>query len=209
MAFFDEDLPMVLVKDPETGRLLQRVEFSVPPLGKVAFSSPGQGGPVRSGYGVVTSERRLAGMVRFHVSGIGTAGVTAGQKVSRIILPVKWKSKGVSTGVAIANPEWGPVPIVMKLFDAYGRAVPGVELYYPLEARTAESRYIFDWFRHLELELSDFEGTLTLEVDCSDDAVYSGIPCEKLPGESFVVLGLEMGTGGEGITTVPITVLEE
>jgi hypothetical protein len=98
----------------------------------------------------------------------------------------------------------------MKLFDADGRPVPGVALYYPMEGRTAESLYIFDWFRHLEhLELGDFEGTLTVEVGCSEDAVYSGVPCEELPGESFVILGLEMGTGGEGITTVPITVLEE
>jgi len=207
MAFFNRGLPMGIILDPETGKLLQSVEFSVPPLGAVTFSSPGKGGSVRSGWGVVTADGQLGGVVRWQVSGIGIAGVAAGQPVSGCILPVRRKSNEIGTGIAVLNPDWGPVSIRMILRDTDGNEVPDGVLYLPLDGRSHESRFVGDYFSHLGI--GDFEGTVTIEVGCPEEAIYLGVACEDLPGESVVVLGLEMGIGREGITTLPVAPLLE
>ena len=100
--FFDGDgLPLSMGL---TSGEASSVEFEIPALGMTTIRSDGQG-ETMVGSAVVSSDRRVGGVVRFNISGIGIAGVSASQPLDGFITPVRRQLEGINTGVAITIPR--------------------------------------------------------------------------------------------------------
>ena len=93
--------------------------FEIPALGMTTFGSDGQEG-TRVGSAVVASERRLGGVVRSDISGIGIAGVGSSEPLDGFITPVRRQLEGINTGVAIHNTESQTVTLNLTLRDKQG-----------------------------------------------------------------------------------------
>ena len=98
------------------------VEFEIPALGTTTIASDGQG-QIAVGSAVVSSEKRLGGVVRFDISGIGIAGVGSSERLEGFITPVRRQLEGINTGVAIHNIESHPVTLSLTLRDKLGTPV--------------------------------------------------------------------------------------
>ncbi|HEY2934042.1 MAG TPA: CARDB domain-containing protein [Acidobacteriota bacterium] len=135
------------------------VQFVIPPLGASTFSSDGKG-PLLVGAARVASDNPLSGVVRFAIPGIGIAGVGDSQLLTGFVTPVRFKSGGVNTGVAVHSAGYSG-RLLFTLRNKSGQVV--------LNGTRSESivngghiaRFINELF---PLAIADdFEGTLTVE----------------------------------------------
>ena len=146
-----------------------RLDFSIPPLGSVALATDGSGGVV-VGSAVVSSDRVLEGVVRFTIPGIGIAGVGSSQRLDRLIAPARRKVGGISSGLALYNPQSTTLSLTLTLRKAggvpfvgdpeAGEIVAAVELMLPGHGHLA--RFINELFPGVDTD--DFEGTLVVEA---------------------------------------------
>lgn len=162
------------------------LDFSVPPLGLATISTDGQN-PLVTGSAVVASQAPLGGVVRFSISGIGTASVGESQPLAGFIAPVRRKAGGINTGVALRNTESASVTLSLTLRDKLGQAVStGTRI---LAARGHLAQFVNELFTAAATE--DFEGTL--EVRAAGGLVAATV--------------LELGAAAGQFTTLPVTPL--
>jgi glucose/arabinose dehydrogenase len=209
VAFFDDDgLPLEIgsAGGVDQGALpaadisisqVSSVDFSISPLGKVHILTNGQQKQL-VGSAVVTSDAPLGGVVRFSIPGIGVTGVGAGQPLGGFIVPVRRKSGGINTAIAIQNTDTDsemlkltfPVTLKLTLQNAQGEAVPnGTKTIsdFPVSGHLAQ--FIDELFP--DADSDDFEGTLVVEVTDGNVAASA----------------LELGPDPGQFTTLPVTPL--
>ncbi|MEE8350492.1 MAG: LamG-like jellyroll fold domain-containing protein [Acidobacteriota bacterium] len=191
--FFDDQGLPLSVGIAGTGETT-RVDFSVMPLGAVTISTDGQG-EVTVGSAVVSSDRTSGGVVRFDLFGIGIAGVPPSQPLSGFVTPVRRKSGGINTGVAIYNISPQAVALNLTLQDAQGKPVPNGETNIEdFPARGHLARFLGGAGEVLfpDADTEDFQGTLAVRVT----------------GGNVAATALELGTQPGEFTTLPVTPLE-
>ena len=191
--FFDDDGLPLSVGIAGTGETT-RVDFSVLPLGAVTISTDGQG-EVTVGAAVVSSDRPSGGVVRFSISGIGIAGVPASQPLSGFVTPVRRKSGGINTGIAIYNTAAQAVALNLTLQDAQGTPVPNGETNiedFPASGHLAQFLGGAGEVLFPDANTEDFQGTLAVRVT----------------GGNVAAAALELGTQTGEFTTLPVTPLE-
>ncbi|MDA2929353.1 right-handed parallel beta-helix repeat-containing protein [Acidobacteria bacterium AH-259-O06] len=165
------------------------VDFAIPPLGALTISTDGQG-DVAVGSAVVTSDSTLGGLIRFSISGIGIAGVGASQPLSGFITPVRRKSRGINTGIAIHNTEGQAVTLTLTLRNSRGEEVAnGTKTIQNFPGRGHVAQFIDQLFPNADTD--DFEGTLVVRVVETDGKVAA--------------TALELGPEAGQFTTLPVT----
>ena len=187
-AFFDNaGLPMTVGISGSSAR--SSMDFSLPPLGTFTFSTDGLGG-LNSGSIQVSSDRSVAGFVRFNLPGIGVAGVGSSQPLSTFIAPVRGKLGSIYSGIAIQNVGNSPVTIGLSLRDEDGNEIPnGATTITNLPALGHVARFIHELFPKAALE--DFTGSLIAEVS----------------GGRVAATALELGSTAGQFTTLPVAPL--
>ena len=96
---------------------VDRVDFSIAPLGRVGIVTTG--GEPLVGSATINSNGTLGGLVRFQIPGIGIAGVQSSPLMSGFIVPVR-SENGIDTGVAFMNPSEEEVDLELSLLDSSG-----------------------------------------------------------------------------------------
>lgn len=162
------------------------IQVVVPPLGLVRIASDGMGDPV-PGSATVDYDIPLGGVIRFNLMGYGTAGVGESQLVRGFISPVR--RMGISTGVAVYNPQGEQIGLAMRLRDSQGVQVPGGLNTLALGPHEHLSMFIEQLFPNANTE--NFTGTITVETN-SLNALITGT-------------ALELGLNPGEFTTLPVT----
>ena len=103
---------------------VDRVDFSIAPLGRVSIVTTGEEPLV--GSAIVNSNGILGGLVRFEIPGIGIAGVQSSPLMGGFIVPVR-SENGIDTGVAFMNPSEEEVDLELSLLDSFGDPMGGDE----------------------------------------------------------------------------------
>ncbi len=164
--------------------------FSIPALGVVTISTDGNGS-LSVGSARVSADGPLGGVVRFHIPGIGIAGVGESRPLIRLLIPVRRTPGGISTGIALQNPGAAPVTIALQLRDTTGTVVPGgTAPSRNLAAGGHLARFVEELFP--EANTQDFHGTLSVEVT----------------GGKVAATALELGSKPGEFTTLPVTQVE-
>ena len=146
-----------------------RLDFSIPPLGSLGLATDGSGG-LKVGSAVVSSDLILEGVVRFTIPGVGIAGVGSSQRLGRLITPVRRKVGGISTGVALYNPQSSPLTLKLTLREAGGVPFLGdpeaVEIVATVEQILPGHGHVAQFINELfpEVDTTNFEGTLVVEA---------------------------------------------
>ena len=178
--------PAVLASGAEPLQLVSSINFSIAPLDLLTVSTDGLGDLV-AGSAVVTSSGALGGVIRFHIPGIGIAGVGVSLPLSSFIVPVRQLASGISTGVAIYNAEGSSVTLKMTL-RRQGAEVAMITIEdFPPHGHLA--KFIHELFPGVAL--NDFEGTLVVEAT----------------GGRVAATALELGSEAGQFTTLPVTAL--
>jgi hypothetical protein len=181
--FGDDGDPLELSLASPSGRFFA-VDFTVPPLGATRVVTDG-GGALVAGAARVTADRRLGGVVRFTIPGVGTTGVGESQASRAFLTPAR--RSAINTGLALHNPGKDPVRLRLTLRSAAGVPPPGGRALLDLPALGHTARFIDELFGGLHL--SGFEGTLGVEV--------------MGPGE-VAATALELGGAAGQFTTLPV-----
>ena len=154
VRFFDDDGVAIPVNID--------VDFSIPPLATVTMSTDDQG-DLAVGSAVVTSDNSLGGVVRFSMPDIGIAGVGASQPLDGFAMPVRRKSGGINTGIAIHNTEGQALTLNLTLRNSLGEVVAsGTETIENFPVAGHLSRFIDELFP--DADTDDFEGSLVVQV---------------------------------------------
>lgn len=198
IAFFDNDglpLPIGILSAGSGGAPLaagvlpslatSSVSFSIPPLDAVTISTDGQGNTV-AGSAVVTSNTNLGGVIRFRTPGI--AGVGVSLPVAGFVTPVRRKTEGINTAIAVLNT--GNQNVTLNLSLRKGGQEVATATINDLAAGGHRARFINELFSGISTD--DFEGSLVVEV--TDGKVAA--------------IALEQGKEPGQFTTLPVTPLE-
>ena len=131
--------------------------FSLPPLAATTISSGGIGDVV-VGSATVSADSPVAGVIRFHIAGIGIAGVGPAEPTSRAVVAPVRRQGNLSTGVAIRNASREEISVHLTLRDD-GQVIRfgGItDLTIPAQGQVA--KFIQELFP--ELDTANFQGTL-------------------------------------------------
>jgi hypothetical protein len=163
------------------------IDFTVAPQGSKTISTTGEG-LAEAGSALLTADQDLGGVVRFSIPGIGVAGVGVSQPLSAFISPVRRKSGGISTGLAIKNTEDHPVSLLLLLKDEGGKLIPdGSRTIADFPAGGHLSQFIQQLFPNSDTR--DFRGTISAQVT----------------GGSVAATVIELDTVNKKFTTMPVT----
>ncbi|MBI4481248.1 MAG: hypothetical protein HY652_00015 [Acidobacteria bacterium] len=171
-----------------TGGLGQRsrIDFSIPPLGSVAFGSDGQG-TLMTGTARVVSGDVIGGVVRFNVLGLGTAGIGESQPITGGIIQVRRKAGVLNTGIAVSDAGGaGTVNLTLRSTDGIQLAAASLSL----PANGHRARFMDQLFPNVET--GDFQGTLTITASGAG---------------KIAVVAMELGTSAGQFTALPVTPL--
>ena len=157
------------------------------PLGELAISTHGRG-PLRSGSVKVMSDGPIGGFLRFHLPGVGVAGVGASQPMRDAIFPVRRREGGVHTGVVLRNLSETELALTGRLMKK-GAVLEEVEI---LLEGGQEAWYIEEGFTGTDM--SDFEGSVRFT------AVGEG---------QFTGMAVELDAGNRIFTTLPVMPVTE
>jgi hypothetical protein len=167
------------------------LSLTIPSRGSSTISSDGLG-PVIAGSVRVTLDRPGGGVVRFGIQGLGIAGVGSSEALERgFLIPVKSdRLSGTDTGIAFVNTGDTPIDIQIVLRNASGGPVRSLSLpKLPVHGHLAKfTRQFFP-----DLNIDDFEGTLTVTVETS--------------GGKVAGTALEIGAAAGQFTTLPVVQL--
>jgi hypothetical protein len=133
----------------------------------------------------VTADRRLGGVVRFTIPGVGTTGVGESQPSRAFLTPAR--RSAINTGLALHNSGEDPIRLRVTLRSAAGIFMSGGTALLDLPGSGHTARFAHELFR--DLDLWGFEGTLAVEV--------------MGPGE-VVATALELGGAPGQFTTLPV-----
>ena len=163
------------------------LDFALAPFGTARISTDGSGIQALVGSAVVLSNRRLGGVVRFTITGVGIAGVGSSTPLTQFMVPVRRKAGIINTGLAIENAESTVVQAQLTLLGSDGTAVPnGTATIDNLPGSGHVSRFIDELFP--EAATDDFEGSVRVEVI----------------GGSLAAVALELGSAPGQFTTLPV-----
>ena len=157
------------------------------PLGELAISTHGRG-PLLSGSVKVMSDGPIGGFLRFHLPGVGVAGVGASQPMRDAIFPVRRREGGVHTGVVLRNLSETELALTGRLMKK-GAVLEEVEI---LLEGGQEAWYIEEGFTGTDM--SDFEGSVRFT------AVGEG---------QFTGMAVELDAGNRIFTTLPVIPVTE
>ena len=157
------------------------------PLGELAISTHGRG-PLRSGSVKVMSDGPIGGFLRFHLPGVGVAGVGASQPMRDAIFPVRRREGGTHTGVVLRNLSETELALTGRLMKK-GAVLEEVEI---LLEGGQEAWYIEEGFTGSDM--SDFEGSVRFT------AVGEG---------QFTGMAVELDAGNRIFTTLPVMPVTE
>jgi hypothetical protein len=175
--------------DPSFQGTSSELELTVPPLGMVKITTDGVGDVVA---GSVTAEYDipLGGVIRFNLTPFGIAGVTESKLVRGFITPVR-RTAIYNTGVAIQNPEDRQVGLTFRLRNRAGEELQGGIKSLAMDPGGHLAKFIDELFP--SADLTDFEGTLTVEVSTFNALITA--------------TALELGKQKGQFTTLPVTPL--
>jgi len=189
----DDGTPLevnVTVTDSQGGATTQNqvseLQVTVEPFGAVRILTDGVGDVV-TGSVTVNHDGPLGGVIRFTLSDFGTAGVGSSELVRGFITPVR--RTAINTGVAMFNPEDETAGIIMRLRDLAGVQIQGGLHSRALQPGEHLALFITELFKNADL--TDFEGTLTVDVNSLNQLITA--------------TALELGTERGQFTTLPVT----
>ena len=159
-------------------------QLGMDPMGELTISTHGRG-EVVSGSVQVVSEGPIGGVIRFHLPGIGVAGVGASQPMTTGVFPAR-RQGGLSTAVAIHNINLDRGTRVVCRLMKEGEVLEGIEFF--LEANGQDAQFIEEMFPRTNT--SEFAGS----VRCSAK-VWKGM---------FTAIAVELDAGNQIFTTVPV-----
>ncbi len=165
---------------------VDRVDFSIAPLGRVSIVTTGEEPLV--GSAIINSNDILGGLVRFEIPGIGIAGVQSSPLMGGFLVPVR-NENGIDTGVALMNPSEGEVDIELSLLDSFGDSIEGAESMVSLPPKGHLARFFTELFESVE---TPFVGSLLARV---------------LNGR-IAAVAVELGSQPGEFTTLAVTPLE-
>ena len=157
------------------------------PLGELAISTHGRG-PLLSGSVKVMSDGPIGGFLRFHLPGVGVAGVGASQPMRDAIFPVRRREGGIHTGMVLRNLSETELALTGRLMKK-GAVLEEVEI---LLEGGQEAWYIEEGFTGTDM--SDFEGSVRFT------AVGEG---------QFTGMAVELDAGNRIFTTLPVMPVTE
>ena len=166
---------------------VDRVDFSIAPLGRVSIVT--NGGEPLVGSAIINSNGTLGGLVRFQIPGIGIAGVQSSSLMSGFIVPVR-SENGIDTGVAFMNPSEEEVDLELSLLDSIGDPTGGDDSMVSVPPRGHLAKFITELFEGVE---TPFVGSLLARV---------------LNGR-ITAVAVELGSQPGEFTTLAVTPLEE
>ncbi len=172
---------------------VNRIDFSIQPLGSKTFASDGLGA-LGVGWARVTTDRAGGGVIRFLLPGLGISGVGRSEALGQgFIVPTKSNTaQGLDTGVALVNAGDAPVTVQMTLRSSAGVTVSGgIAAAMTLPPRGHLARFAKQLFPSAVLD--DFEGTLSVVV--------------QTPGGQVSGTALEIGSSPGQFTTLPVVPL--
>ena len=158
-----------------------RLEFTIPPGGKVEFVSDGQGEIVQ-GSAWIWADGPIGAVARFNISGFGIAGVGSRPAEREVIIPVR-KVGTLSTGVAYTNTSGMAKTFNFTLRDSSGTVAGTTTRQVAKDGHGAS--FIDGLFP--ALVTGDYDGTLVISVE--------GLG-------SFSTEAIEQGPGK--LTTLPV-----
>ena len=152
--------------------------FTLPSRGVMFWNTDGKG-ELQTGWVEVTSELPLGGTILFS-GGFGVAGVGSVEAERRFLVPVDSSSaKGISTGVALANPHQEIVEVELTLRNDEGESVVNGSASVTLPVHGQLAQFPEEIFKNKGIDFSNFRGTL--EVSASLPIV--GMAIHVSPGE--------------------------
>jgi hypothetical protein len=172
-------LPLAGVQD---GTPVSGMDYSLGPLGSLTLATLPEG-ETRVGCAMATGAGSLSGVVRFHVPGIGVAGVGSSAAYPALVVPVRRQGE-VGTGIAVHNPSPQPVDLELTLRDRDGTTVVS-SVIEKFPARGHLAKYVSELYPGA----GDFEGTLTVVAS----------------GGQVAGTALEVGSEAGQLTTLPVT----
>ena len=159
-------------------------QLGMDPMGELTISTHGRG-EVVSGSVQVVSEGPIGGVVRFHLPGIGVAGVGASQPMTTGVFPAR-RQGGLSTAVAVHNIDLDRGTGVVCRLMKEGLSLDVMEFF--LKANGQDAQFIEEMFPRTDT--SEFAGS----VRCSAK-VWKGM---------FTAIAVELDAGNQIFTTVPV-----
>ena len=168
---------------------VDRVDFSIAPLGRVSIVT--NGGEPLVGSAIINSNGTLSGLVRFEIPGIGIAGVQSSPLMGGFVVPVR-SENGIDTGVAFMNPSEEEVNLELSLLDSFGEPTGAEGSMVSVPPRGHLARFITDLFEGVE---APFVGSLLARVLNGRIAAVA-VELGSQPGEftTLAVTPLEAGT---------------
>ena len=166
---------------------VDRVDFSIAPLGRVSIVTTGEEPLV--GSAIINSNGILGGLVRFEIPGIGIAGVQSSPLMGGFLVPVR-NENDIDTGVALMNPSEEEVDIELSLLDSFGDSIEGAESMVSLPPKGHLALFFTELFEDVE---TPFVGSLLARV---------------LNGR-IAAVAVELGSRPGEFTTLAVTPLEK
>ena len=159
-------------------------QLGMDPMGELTISTHGRG-EIVSGSLQVAANGPIGGVVRFHLPGIGVAGVGASQPMTTGVFPAR-RQGGLSTAVAVHNIDEDRGTGVACRLMKEGEVLEVMVFF--LEANGQDSQFIEYMFPNTDT--SDFVGS----VRCSAKA-WKGM---------FTAIAVELDASNQIFTTVPV-----
>ena len=159
------------------------VQTAMAPLGVLTITTHGQGALV-SGSVKVVSDGTIGGFLRFHIPGLGVAGVGASPPVQDVLFPARRQAGGIRTAAALHNLGEEAMGVSCSLMSG---GIVLEEVAIPLAANGQTSGFIEDTFT--ATDTSNFAGA----VRCT------------APGRGrFTAIAVEIDATGGIFTTLPV-----
>ena len=156
-----------------------------PTMGELTISTHGRGELV-SGSVQVSADGYIGGVVRFHLPGIGVAGVGASQPMANGVFPAR-RQGGLSTAVAVHNIDLDRDTWVVCRLMKEGEVLEGVDFF--LKPNGQDAQFIEEMFPRTDT--SEFVGS----VRCS---------AKTWIGATFTAIAVELDASNQIFTTVPV-----
>jgi len=164
------------------------VAFVINPLGSVIFTTNGLGS-LATGSVRVSSDNPIAGVIRFSHPSLGIAGVGESAALESLMTPiVRDASKGLNTGIALANASSSPVDVTLSLRGLNGREVSGGSASLNLAGSGHTARFIDELFN--DADTASFEGTLVVTATAA--------------GGKIAATSIQLGSKLGEFTTLPV-----
>ncbi len=169
------------VRGPQNGA----ASFTLEPLSSTTISTPGIGSLI-TGSATVSADAPVACMMRFHLPGVGMAGLGPSRAYGRVMVPVR-RLTNLSTAVAIQNLSRAEVRVSLTLKDSRKSKLGDVEACLTLPPQGQVARFIQELLEYVE---GGFHGTLLIEAE---------------EGAKVAVTALEIGSEPGQFTSLPLS----